>query len=40
MGDPATLVESRVAPDVDTAIPTVVAEELQGEETVCSRATY
>lgn len=38
MGDPATLVEA-AAPPVVTAIPTVMAGEMQGEESLCSRAT-
>lgn len=37
MGDPATLVESAASPVV-TAMPTVIAGEIQGEESVCSRA--
>lgn len=38
MGDPATLVESVTTPVV-TAIPTVIAGEMQGEESLRSMAT-
>lgn len=38
MGDPATLVESVTTPVV-TAIPTVTAGEMQGEESLRSMAT-
>lgn len=37
MGDPATLVKS-ATPAVGTAIPTVIGEEMQGEERVSSSA--
>lgn len=38
MGDPATLVET-ATPPVVTAIPTVIAGEIQGEESLRSRPT-
>lgn len=38
MGDPATLVESATHPVV-TGIPTVIAGEMEGEESLCSGAT-
>lgn len=38
MGDPATVVEA-ATPPVVTAIPAVIAGEMQGEESLCSWAT-